>query len=243
MQGAATHEGTSSALQGATNIWQWKWLPILKMSPPRGSFGIQNGVYQIDEEFAKLNRDVALRALWQNSLFSKVVFSSFLSQNNPLVLVGFYQNYMYSCIKRKVIDISSAFSYEKSAGRRYRQCFLLNKSHDRFRGTTYNVNKGKATPWRFWSLHSQRRLLSSRFPMEEWHVYVSLYVSLPLKFMYMFRDLVHYKDPYTDTFKISLQPGSSSLMGLSWPYSRIKWLNGYESKAPLSSIITTRECQ
>jgi hypothetical protein len=38
-------------------------------------------------ETAKLNHDVALRALWPNYLFSEVVFSYFLSQNNPLVLV------------------------------------------------------------------------------------------------------------------------------------------------------------
>jgi hypothetical protein len=38
---------------------------------------------------------VLLEWLWPNSLFSKVVFSSFLSQNNPLVLVGFYQNFYH----------------------------------------------------------------------------------------------------------------------------------------------------
>jgi hypothetical protein len=44
-----------------------------------------------NEEPARLNRDVALRALWLKSLFS-MVLSQFLSQNNLLVLVGFYQN-------------------------------------------------------------------------------------------------------------------------------------------------------
>jgi hypothetical protein len=33
-----------------------------------------------------------------------------------------------SCIKRKVLDTSSVFSYEKSAGRRYRQCCILYES-------------------------------------------------------------------------------------------------------------------
>jgi hypothetical protein len=43
---------------------------------------------------------------------SKVVFSQLLSQNNPLALVvGFNQNLYHqaSCIKRKVLDISSVF--------------------------------------------------------------------------------------------------------------------------------------
>jgi hypothetical protein len=60
-------------------------------------------------------------------LFEKVVFSSFLCQNNRLVLVGFYQTF-YHHAPCKVLDILSGFSYEKSAGRRYRQCFLSEKS-------------------------------------------------------------------------------------------------------------------
>jgi hypothetical protein len=42
-------------------------------------------------------------------------------QNNPLVLVGFYQS-----SKRKVLDISIGFSYQKSAGRRYNVFFWIN---------------------------------------------------------------------------------------------------------------------
>jgi hypothetical protein len=62
--------------------------------------GICSGVH-INEEPAKLNRVVALRALCPNSLFSKVVFSYFLSQNNPLVLVGFYQILYHHASKAK----------------------------------------------------------------------------------------------------------------------------------------------
>jgi hypothetical protein len=52
----------------------------------------------LNEEPAKLNHDVALRAVRPNSLFSKVIFSE-LSQNNPLVLVGFYQNIYHHASK------------------------------------------------------------------------------------------------------------------------------------------------
>jgi hypothetical protein len=50
-----------------------------------------------NEEPVKLNRGVALR------LFSKVVFSQFLSQNNPLIVVGFYQNLYHHASNAKFL--------------------------------------------------------------------------------------------------------------------------------------------
>jgi hypothetical protein len=49
-----------------------------------------------------------------------------LSQNNPC-FGRILSKHIPSCIKRKIPDISSVFRM-KSAGRRYRQCFLLDKS-------------------------------------------------------------------------------------------------------------------
>jgi hypothetical protein len=69
-------------------------------------------------EPAELNLDVALRALSPNSLFSKVVFSYFLSQNIPLVLV-----YHHASNK---LSISHRMKNQQDAG--YRQCFVLDKS-------------------------------------------------------------------------------------------------------------------
>jgi hypothetical protein len=66
-----------------------------------------------NEQSAKLIRDVALRALWRNSQFSKLVFP----QNYPLVLVGIY--FMPSCIKLKVLDISSYFLLDESCRKMY----------------------------------------------------------------------------------------------------------------------------
>jgi hypothetical protein len=36
------HVAMSSALQGAANVWQWKWRPITKLSPPSGQLRKQN---------------------------------------------------------------------------------------------------------------------------------------------------------------------------------------------------------
>jgi hypothetical protein len=84
----------------------------------------------LNEEPAKLNRD--MRAVWPNSLFSNVVnvFSWFMSQNNPLVLVGFYQNLYHHASKAK-FSICHWFFVRKICRTLvvvwYRQCFLFGK--------------------------------------------------------------------------------------------------------------------
>jgi hypothetical protein len=105
---------------------------------------------QGNEEPAKLNRDVALRAAWPNSLFSNVVFSSFMSQNNPLVLVGFYQTLHHHASKQSSHYVIG-FSYEKSAGHRHRQCFIFWKNPVEKCTWSFprcNVNRGQVTSWR-----------------------------------------------------------------------------------------------
>jgi hypothetical protein len=49
-----------------------------------------------------------------------------LSLNNPLVLIGFYHNLYQHALNTK-LSISHCVFNEKSAGRRHRQCFLLDK--------------------------------------------------------------------------------------------------------------------
>jgi hypothetical protein len=99
-----------------------------------------------NEEPAKLNRDVALQAVRPNSLFSNVVFRYFMSQNNPLVLFGFYQN-LTIMHQKQSSQYVIGFSYKKSAGHRYRQiCFLFGKilwknAHDLFRAVQRQQRK------------------------------------------------------------------------------------------------------
>jgi hypothetical protein len=100
-------------------------------------------VYALSEEPAKLNRNVALRALSPNSLCSKVLFGQFFSQNNPLILVGFYQSiYQFS---RYLIG----FSYEKPAGLRNRQFCLLDKSCRKMYTIYPRCSVNRVEVWRF----------------------------------------------------------------------------------------------
>jgi hypothetical protein len=107
-------------------LWQSEWWIIAKYSNRSLREECPVGA---KEEPAHLNRDVALRVLWSNSLFSKVVFSSFLSQNNQATCLGrILSKLIPSYTKRKVLDISSVF----------RMKYLQDAGID-------NVNRGKVT--------------------------------------------------------------------------------------------------
>jgi hypothetical protein len=107
----------------------------------------------------KLNRDVALRALWPNSLFQLV-----LSQNNPLVLIGFYQN-LYHHEPNAKFSISHRFFEWKICRMPVRQCFLVDKSWRKMHTSFYAGLRQQRKSDVFWSLHSQRRLLWSMYPI------------------------------------------------------------------------------
>jgi hypothetical protein len=70
-----------------------------------------------------------------------------MSQNNPLVLVGFCQNlYHHASNQKQSSQYFIGFSYEKSAGHRYRQCFLFGNImyknvHNLFTGATSTEEK------------------------------------------------------------------------------------------------------
>jgi hypothetical protein len=68
-----------------------------------------------------------------------------MSQNNPLVLVGFDQN-LPSCIKSKVLNMSSVFRTKNLQDTGIDNVFFLEKScrkivHDLFRGATSTEEK------------------------------------------------------------------------------------------------------
>jgi hypothetical protein len=77
-----------------------------------------------NEEPAKLNRDVALRAVWPN-------FLTLFSVNScPKITHLFWLDFIktYTTMHQKQnSQYVIGFSYEKSARHRYRQCFLLGK--------------------------------------------------------------------------------------------------------------------
>jgi hypothetical protein len=79
--------------------------------------------FQWNEELVKLIRDVALRAVWPNSLFSV--------NSCPKITHLFWLDFIktYTIMHQKQSSqYLIGFSNEKSAGRRYRQCFLFGKS-------------------------------------------------------------------------------------------------------------------
>jgi hypothetical protein len=98
------------------DLWieQWK---REKNGPTKQKSGKYN------EEPAKLNRDVALRAVRPNSLFSV--------NSCPKITHLFWQDFAktYTIMHQKQPGSQDliGFSYEKSAGRRNRQCFLFGK--------------------------------------------------------------------------------------------------------------------
>jgi hypothetical protein len=113
-----------------------------------------------NEEPAKSNRNVALRAFCPNSL-------KLLSVNScpkiTLVLVGFYQNFTNHASNAK-FSISHRFLLWKICRT---PVFFWGKCTRSFPRCCV-VNRGKVTSWRLLSLGSQRRLLSSSESHRNW---------------------------------------------------------------------------
>jgi hypothetical protein len=105
-------------------------------------------VTECNEEPTKLNRDVALGALWPNSLFSKVVFS--LNYCPKITQLFFLSKLIPSHDARKVIDISSVFRMKNLQDAGMDDVFFWINPVEKYTRSFLRcyVNRGNVTSWR-----------------------------------------------------------------------------------------------